>query len=126
MIRLATPALALGLGLLACDPTPANPPQAAQTSAQTTHQQPSAGPESASPHLAAAQAELPALTAQVAERHGLIAAELTVTLTPDLQLKATHKNESCVLAVPDGVVAAELITNVDHTLDRCVRQLLGR
>lgn len=119
--------LAVAIGSMACDQPPTAPQTTAPpTTPQTTAQPTTPQPESTSRHLAAAHTELPNLTVQVAERHGLTAPALAVELAADLQLKATYQGKTCTRTVPDGQVPAELITNVDHTLDRCVRELLGQ
>lgn len=98
-------------------PEPTRAPASDVTAAQTV------GTPTAAPFVAELRKELPGVIDQVAQRHNLPAAELEVKLTDDLQLSVTLEGRSCTRKVPEGVVAPELVTNFDHSLDRCVAEL---
>ena len=112
-----------------------SPPQTTGNSAeQTTQQKPSptltvaATPQESPPEQVqwtkALKAREPELIQQVLTRHDLVAGSIDITVTDTLLIKVSGKDRTCERQVPRGWVEAELITNFDHTLDHCVREIV--
>ena len=113
-----------------CKAEPAAPPETSQTSAPTTEVITKTSPQAmvAAPNpdeamwIANLRARQTELVQQVLERHALTPGSVEVTFE-DMVLRVRKDGKSCERQVPRGWVEAELVTNFDHTLDHCVREL---
>ena len=123
-------ALAVFVMVAACKAEPAAPPETSQTSAPAPELIDKTPPQAmvAAPNpdeamwiakLRARQAEL---VQQVLERHALTPGSVEVTFE-DMVVRVRKDGKTCERRVPRGWVEADLVTNFDHTLDHCVREL---
>ncbi len=118
---------------MGCKEPSAASPLAETTAAQTTQQKPVesvvAAPVQPTPPdqtqwTEALFAREPELIQQVLTRYDLAPGSVEVKMSDTLFLTASHEGRTCERQVAKGWVEAELITNFDHTLDYCVREIM--
>jgi hypothetical protein len=112
--------LAFLVVVIGCDQTKAPAPEVAATTAVEAPKVPT--PEIVG--LAELRETQTQVIEQVLTRHGVRAESVKIRLDDALNLEVTGPTGTkCSRKVPSAFVPAELVTNFDHTLDHCLRDV---